>query len=428
MSNRLKAALLRLVVTLGSARLAARARQTVLAVHPKVATAGYITGKPQRQLLVDVSIIAAHDAGTGIQRVVRSLLTQLIASPPSGFEVRPVRATRKRAYEYADSYLCSLTGSKPSDSDAAIRVAAGDIFLGLDLSGRALPCRQFDLLKWRAQGVRLCFVVYDLLPLTNAQWFTPVARKSFRRWLYTLSIHADAVFCISRTVAEQTQAWRDNKLGVAASNLEVRWFRLGADLRPRTGPLPAGPPAHSSAYRQVLRERAVMMVGTLEPRKGHALVLDAFEILWANGSDATLVIAGKIGWHVESLVNRLRAHQQWGKRLIWLNDATDDDLSDMYSSFAGLIFASEAEGFGLPLIEAAHFGLPILARDIPVFREVAAEHATYFNAGSGAELAPQINEWLELLAIHEAPSSEAMPHLSWAESATQLKHLLADQA
>lgn len=168
----------------------------------------------------------------------------------------------------------------------------------------------------------------------------------------------------------------------------------------------------------------VMMVGTLEPRKGHALVLDAFEILWANGCNATLVIVGKTGWHVESLVNRIRTHLQWGKCLIWLNDATDERLSEMYSSFDGLIFASEAEGFGLPLIEAAHFGLPILARDIPVFREIADEHATYFKAGSGTELAPQIDQWLGLLATHEAPLSAGMQCLSWPESAARLKQLL----
>ncbi|ASL48448.1 Glycosyltransferase Gtf1 [Burkholderia sp. AD24] len=423
MSNLFKALLLRLVVARGSAWIAARARK---AVHAAAGTR--VTAQPGRQLLVDVSIIAAHDAGTGIQRVVRSLLTQLIASPPDGFEVRPVRATRKRAYEYADSYLGSLTGAKPFASTAPIRVTNGDIFLGLDLSGRALPCRQFDLLEWRAQGVRQCFIVYDLLPLTNEQWFTPVARKSFRRWLNTLSIHADAVFCISRTVAKETQTWLDNRLGTATNNLDVRWFHLGADLSAHKTRSSIDAAATPSTHRHPLTGQTIMMVGTLEPRKGHALVLDAFETLWANNANATLVIAGKTGWHVEKLVSRLRTHPQWGKRLIWFDNVTDEQLSEMYSSFDGLIFASEAEGFGLPLIEAAHFGLPILARDIPVFREVANEHATYFKAASGAELAPQINQWFDLLARHEAPSSQAMQCLSWAESATQLKHLLADLA
>ncbi|CAB3789270.1 D-inositol-3-phosphate glycosyltransferase [Paraburkholderia ultramafica] len=428
MSNQLQLALLRLAIILGSQRLLAVARNLVLGHRSKAATFERIAQNPQRQLLVDVSVIASHDAGTGIQRAVRSLLVRLIAAPPDGFEVRPVRATRRRTYEYADAYLCSLRGVKPLVADQCIRVTEGDIFLGLDLAGRIIPRRQSDLLKWRGQGVRLCFVVYDLLPLTSAKWFTTVAQKSFRLWLQTLSVHADAVFCISRTVAEETRTWLDDKLGTAAHNLAVRWFHLGADLHTHASPLQMRLPAGLSVSSQNSLRQTVMMVGTLEPRKGHTLVLDAFDILWANGCSATLVIIGKMGWHVENLVERLRTHQQWGKHLIWQSGATDDELSEMYLSVDGLIVASEAEGFGLPLIEAASFGLPILARDIPVFREVAEQHATYFAARSGAELAPEINEWLARLATRQAPSSEAMQRLTWSESAEQLKHLLADLA
>jgi hypothetical protein len=76
------------------------------------------------------------------------------------------------------------------------------------------------------------------------------------------------------------------------------------------------------------------------------------------------------------------------------------------------------------LIEAAHYGAPIFARDIPVFREVAGIHATYFSAQSGAELAPQLRNWLDDLADSTAPSSRDMNYLSWKESARKLKALI----
>jgi glycosyltransferase involved in cell wall biosynthesis len=92
-----------------------------------------------------------------------------------------------------------------------------------------------------------------------------------------------------------------------------------------------------------------------------------------------------------------------------------------------LIAASYDEGFGLPLIEAAHYGLPILARDIPVFREVAGNHATYFVNGSATDLAAGINQWLAAFAAGKAIPSTGMPYLSWAESAHRLSAAILSQ-
>ncbi|MBL3940675.1 glycosyltransferase family 4 protein, partial [Bacteroides thetaiotaomicron] len=74
-------------------------------------------------------------------------------------------------------------------------------------------------------------------------------------------------------------------------------------------------------------------------------------------------------------------------RLNWLQDIDDAALADLYARVDGLLFASEGEGFGLPIVEAAQHGLPLLLRDLPVFREVAGEHATYFSASDGTGLA-----------------------------------------
>jgi glycosyltransferase involved in cell wall biosynthesis len=74
----------------------------------------------------------------------------------------------------------------------------------------------------------------------------------------------------------------------------------------------------------------------------------------------------------------------------------------------------------LPLIEAAQHGMPIIARDIPVFREVAGEHAFYFTGGAPEDLADAISAWLALRERGEAPSSRGMPWLSWAQSTAQL--------
>ena len=124
------------------------------------------------------------------------------------------------------------------------------------------------------------------------------------------------------------------------------------------------------------------MVGTVEPRKGHRQALAAMEHLWAAGIDVNLVIVGKKGWMMNDMAGQIEGHPELNNRLFWLREVSDEMLDQIYRSAHALLAASEGEGFGLPLIEAAQHGLPIIARDIPVFVEVAGEHAYYFTARS----------------------------------------------
>ncbi|HEX2965768.1 MAG TPA: glycosyltransferase [Syntrophorhabdaceae bacterium] len=165
-----------------------------------------------------------------------------------------------------------------------------------------------------------------------------------------------------------------------------------------------------------------LMVGTIEARKAHEAVLGAFELLWKTGVDVNLVIVGKRGWMVEDLAKRLITHHQRNKHLFWLEGLSDEHLEDVYAAGTCLIAASYGEGFGLPLIEAARHKLPILARDIPVFREIAGNHAHYFENTRDIEvLFSAFTDWLNLYKRNQHPRSDGMPWVSWKESS---KHLL----
>ena len=166
------------------------------------------------------------------------------------------------------------------------------------------------------------------------------------------------------------------------------------------------------------------MVGAIEPRKCHAQALAAFERLWGEGRDLNLVIVGKQDWMVERLIDRLRAHSELNRLLFWLDSVSDEYLDKVYASSTCLIAASEGEGFGLPLVEAAQHELPIIARDIPVFREVAGESAFYFNGVDPKALANTIEEWLALHDNNNHPKSDDMPWLTWMESAATLLQCL----
>jgi hypothetical protein len=195
------------------------------------------------------------------------------------------------------------------------------------------------------------------------------------------------------------------------------WFHLGADVdnsNPTRG-LPSDAP---QTLRSLTERPSFLMVGTIEPRKGHSQTLAAFETLWADDLDVNLVIVGKRGWNVDTLTEHMRQHPELGKRMFWLEGISDEYLERIYSASACLIAASYGEGFGLPLIEAARHSLPLVVRDIPVFREVTNGQAHFFSdSREPSVIAAAVREWLALYRQDKHSRSDNLPHITWVESA-----------
>lgn len=377
------------------------------------------SGARRRQFLIDVTELARHDANSGIQRVVRALLGMLLRDLPAGWQVEPVFADPVLGrYRYARRFTCAFLDIPPVwDEDASIDYYAGDMLLGADPGFSLIPRMRGALDSMAQSGVHLAFIVYDLLPLNLPHCF-PMPEGFFAAWLHTIARY-DQLLCISRAVAEDITRYLAVHPPANGRMPAIDWFHLGADLESATC---RGPRADAmrEAATQVPRRPSFLMVGTVEPRKGHALALDAMERLWASGGNAALVIAGAQGWMVEELIERLRGHHEYGDRLIWVERPSDAELRQLYSSCSCLLAASEGEGFGLPLIEAARHDLPILARDIPVFREVAGDHASYFD-GTGAEtLHAALEAWLAAFQAGRAVGSRGMPWLTWRQSVDAL--------
>jgi glycosyltransferase involved in cell wall biosynthesis len=303
-------------------------------------------------------------------------------------------------------------------------VDSGDIFLGLDLNHRVPIVHQTALKYLHKNGIDVRFIIYDLLPIQFPDFFEKKhsIHSLKNEWLSFVTSLSGAI-CISKTVAEDLAVWIKNNPTASKRNFNINWFHLGADIDqslPTKGFL-----QNEQLNLDNLRSTTTfLMVGTLEPRKGHAQVLDAFEKLWQDGADIKLIIVGKEGWLVNSLVTRLREHKELDKRLFWMKNVRDEFLTKIYATSACLIAASYGEGFGLPLIEAARHKLPIICRDIPVFREVAGQHAHYFIASNGGELAHSIQQWLNEYKIKKHPKSDHMPYLTWKQSADMLLNIL----
>lgn len=307
--------------------------------------------------------------------------------------------------------------SKPAASRATpMSAQPGDQLLLLDSSWHAdfFPLAE----KLREQGVGIVSVIYDLIPLTHPQFCDEGLVRVFDQWFDWIAKTADGFMAISQTISDQVAAEVSKRLGAAEA--QKRWhghFHLGSELDLATDQSAVLPQLEKMFQAP---EPVYLMVSTIEPRKNHTYLLDAFELLWSQGSQARLCIIGKVGWKCEALVQRIRKHPEWEKRLFMFNKANDTSLEYAYSKAKALVFPSYVEGFGLPLVEAMQRGVPAMASDIPVFREIGGDFMAYFDLAEPASLARLIRQYDESGVFPAKRSLTEWHWLSWREATLQL--------
>jgi len=273
--------------------------------------------------------------------------------------------------------------------------------------------------RLKREGVGIVSVIYDLIPLTHPQFCDAGLVKVFDRWFDWIAQTADGFIAISATICEQVRSEVGRRLG--APSAERRWFdyfHLGSELD-----LLVGAKRPDQRLQRLFAGGApvYLMVSTIEPRKNHAYLLDAFEQLWAKDSPACLCIVGKVGWKCDALIGRINAHPQLNRRLFMFNQLDDGGLEYAYEHARALVFPSHVEGFGLPLVEAMQRGLPVMASDIPVFHEIGGDYMAYFDLQRPATLA-QLIEGFE--ASGRFPAAAALPDWSWLTWQAATRQLL----
>ncbi len=384
---------------------------------------GMVTRTGLRRILFDVTLLAEQDIHTGIERVVRSMLAQFLAEPPAGYRLELVRIEGSDL-RFARTFVTRRFGIPANVlPDASVDYDDGDLYVMLEWAADRLPTIVPWLQRFRQSGGRVVIGINDLLPLIMPKMFPPFIGPVAERWFENVLLVADQLVCISRTVADDVLGFGNALSEGRNGPIAVDWYRCGHDIGASIPTL--GMPANAAALIAKLKKgRTFLMVGTVEPRKGHMQVLQAFGLLWAKGIDVTLTIVGKKGWMVERVEKLITGSPEYGQRLHWFRDISDEFLVRLYTSSSALIAASEGEGFGLPLLEAASRSVPIIARDIPVFREVAGDHASYFSGTTSDALANAIERWLTLSRTGRVPDPTGMPMMTWRQSAQQLKNLM----
>lgn len=381
-----------------------------------------LKGSPtEARLFYDITLLTRHKRFTSIDRVVMQLLAEL---QNLELPVTPIVHTDKGWRPFKPKMIATgrIEGnlfSDPLDPRPGDRLLLAEIDYGLPASAFT------EIIAMKSQGLKVDTMVYDMFYLTRPHWFTVEQVLKFHSWLTKLHQVADRALCNSFHCADQLALWRclAKPLLPIRTDIPIAVFPLGADgigSRP-SQQFKASNEAHDFTLPQS-GTPTFLSIASLHYRKGVDLLLDAFQTLWQSGLDVRLVLTGIN--RDQRLAQQIANHPELGNRLFYPGFLGDQQITDIAKICDALIIPSREEGFGLPLVEADQIGLPVIARDIPVFREIAGEKPFYFNEEKGKSLASCLYDWLRLSAAEKHAHRTQQVAISWHQSAKQLAEIL----
>ena len=378
------------------------------------------------RILVDTTSTTNHNHGTGIQRVVTSIAKHLLDNERGNINTQLIYCDDKRPF----SPVCmnsqgKLKVSKRTKRDPII-FRSNDIILMLDSSWQFHSYHKHYLMSPKLRGTRIYSVLYDMVPLLTPGFCDQGMSIIFSKWMKDALEYSDGFICISKAVADEFQAFL--KAVKFPRPMKIGYWHLGANFSNSAEQTKI---SNFNADHVNFRKKAknYLMVGTLEPRKGHRVAIKAFSSLWDEGHEGVLTIVGKKGWAVDALAQSIKSHPEYNKKLFWYSAVDDAQLTEIYKKSDVLIAASFSEGFGLPIIEAANLNIPVIASNIPVFREVSQGHdVRFFDCGDANSLLQLIKTYNDPVKKQAKMSSTQAPKiLTWQESTNALLNVIQGQ-
>lgn len=260
---------------------------------------------------------------------------------------------------------------------------AGQIYLNVGHTGLNSP----HIRPWlKRQRLRPVYLIHDLIPISHPQYCREgEAARHEQRMDTALRSARGLIFNSAATERDFAQFAQGR--GVVLPPCMVAL--LGIDTKPATAtPIPEERPYF-------------VMIGTIEARKNHLLVLEAWRDIVAKLGHAApeLFVIGQRGWEAGEAIAILDDLGELDGHVHEISACDDNRMSKLLAGARALLMPSFVEGFGLPVIEALHQGVPVIASDLPVFREIAGDIPTYLDPMDRAA-------WAEAVIDYTSESAE----------------------
>jgi glycosyltransferase involved in cell wall biosynthesis len=225
----------------------------------------------------------------------------------------------------------------------------------------------FFAFRWlRRSNTRAVFFIHDLFPLDYPQFFPHGYSKQFSKHFRSIVQLAAGFIVASTAVRERLQ--RELKT-LGRPTLPIFVFPV---------PPAAEYGAGFHAITNLSKHAYFVMCGTLEPRKNHIAILNLWkELARGNRTVPRLILVGKRGHQSGKILSLLKEAGELSRYVIHISGLSNAGLSGLLSGASASLVPSFDEGYGFPAVEALAVSCPVIASDIPVFREVTQNCATY---------------------------------------------------
>ena len=289
-----------------------------------------------------------------------------LEAPPQGGEKARVAPRSRISRPAWARRMLSWSGYFIGDAPRSVPLGAVYVNVGYHLFERP---RLFSWLDERPD-VAGVFMIHDLLPLDYPEFFAPGEAEKFRARLGT-ALRYGSAFLVSTEAVRRRLEREIEALGLAPRPI---W------ARPFPSPLADFPAAEPPRTRHPY----FVVVGTLEPRKNHLLLLNLWRELAKSGATPPrLVIVGKRGWENEQVLDLLDRSPALAPHVLETSDLSSGDLAALISGARALLAPSFDEGYGLPIVEALALGTPVVAAESEAAREVSQGRATLLSPIDG---------------------------------------------
>lgn len=290
-------------------------------------------------------------------------------------------------------------------------------FFDIEAAWHNVPHRA-ELLPWLAErGLRTTTLIADVIPFQFPQWFDANQIELFSTFIEAHLRHSERFLCISKSSERDVIALAE-RLGIRRT-LNTSVVTMGANFHRADQNIARPSSAPEGRY--------LLTVGTIEPRKNHGLLIDAFDLLRDRHRDLSIVIVGKAGWLTTEIQERLRTHPDSGGRVRWLDTVDDRELDALYRYAFLAVQPAFYEGFGAPVVEALANGVPTLSSNGGALPEAGGTWAEYFDPNSVDELVALIDKHLAAPALHEAKRLALADYQppSWEDGAADIEAVFA---
>ncbi len=329
------------------------------------------------KVALDVSAVPLRPAGAG--RYVMELARVLDAHDLVGRLISR-RDDRHRWSEIAPNSSCDAivpTARASRLTFEAVRLGRGSSVRGCDLwhaPHYTMPHRA---------NVPVAVTVHDMTFFTHPEWHERSKAPFFRRAIQYATKHASVIIAVSEFTAREIRELAPSDVAIVVATHGVDLDRFSPEPRA----WPTGLPERNRPY--------IFFVGTLEPRKGLDVLLEAFAHLSAEDAEIELWIAGQFGWGDDKLSASVTQHAG-ASRIRTLGFVSDEQLSALLANARAVAYPSRGEGFGLPVLEALASGAPVVTSANTVMAEVAGDAALLSPVGDAVALAGALRKLLDL--------------------------------